>query len=367
MYFTAETLATNGRLLRQWESLWAQRNIWDKSHKLMTNAYKGAMDQETLASNALLGDGLGRDFWAEIDRQIVQMRDQEIGMEIINDLMSVQTILPVGKTAKLYNVVGDIADDVSISLDGQPPYSFDHTEYASDGDPIPVFTAGYGVNWRVAAGLNTVGIDLVLDSQAAKMRKFHKRRVNYYLNGDATIQVQNYPAQGLKNHRNTIKINLGAGAGGVNIDLTTAATDALLAFFGQAGAFGARARANQVDAYDVLWVSYEIWANLARPYLININNGANGVIGGSVMTAIMPFIPAKVIKPTYALSGNEFLAYQRRQDVVSPLIGMAVGVVPLPRPMPQNNYNFQIMSAEGLQVKRDGAGLSGVLYGANLA
>ena len=60
---------------------------------------------------------------------------------------------------------------------------------ASDGDPIPVFTAGYGVNWRHAAGLNSVGIDLVLDSQMAKMRKFNQKRVNYYLNGDSKIQV----------------------------------------------------------------------------------------------------------------------------------------------------------------------------------
>ncbi len=44
-------------------------------------------------------------------------------MEIVNDLMGVQTVLPIGKTAKLYNVSGDIADDVSISIDGQAPYS----------------------------------------------------------------------------------------------------------------------------------------------------------------------------------------------------------------------------------------------------
>ncbi len=109
-------------------------------------------------------------------------------MEIVNDLIGVQTVLPVGKTAKLYNVVGDIADDVSVSIDGQAPFSFDHTDYASDGDPIPVFTAGYGVNWRHAAGLNSVGIDLVLDSQMAKMRKFNQKRVNYYLNGDSKFR-----------------------------------------------------------------------------------------------------------------------------------------------------------------------------------
>ena len=94
-----------------------------------------------------------------LTNRALQLRDQEVGMEIVNDLIGVQTALPVGKTAKLYNVVGDIADDVS-GIDGQALFSFDHTDYASDGDPIPVFTAGYGVNWRHAAGLNSAGIDL---------------------------------------------------------------------------------------------------------------------------------------------------------------------------------------------------------------
>jgi len=364
MYFTAETLATNRRLQGHWNELWANRNIWNQHHDMMVNAYRSSMTPEMLAANAI--GGFTREFWAELDRQVIQLRDQEIGMEIINDLMSVQTILPIGKTAKLYNVTGDIADDVSVSIDGQAPYSFDHTDYDSDGDPIPVFTAGYGVNWRHAAGLNTVGIDLMLDSQAAKLRKFHKRRVNYYLNGDPSISVDGYKAQGMKNHRNTTKINLGAGAGGANIDLTTCTPAEALHFFGPTGAFGINARRNKVTRYSKLWLSAEIMANLSKPYLIDINSGTNALMGGTVLDAIGKFIPAESIQQSYALTGNEFLAYERRQDVISPLVGMAVGIVPLPRLMPQSNYNNQIMSAEGISVKRDGDGLGGVVYGAEL-
>jgi len=364
MYFTAETLATNRRLQGHWNELWANRNIWNQHHDMMVNAYRSSMTSEMLAANAI--GGFTREFWAELDRQVIQLRDQEIGMEIINDLMSVQTILPIGKTAKLYNVTGDIADDVSVSIDGQAPYSFDHTDYDSDGDPIPVFTAGYGVNWRHAAGLNTVGIDLMLDSQAAKLRKFHKRRVNFYLNGDPSISVDGYKAQGIKNHRNTTKINLGAGAGGANIDLTTCTPAEALHFFGPTGAFGINARRNKVTRYSKLWLSSEIMANFSKPYLIDINGGTNALMGGTVLDAIGKFIPAESIQQSYALTGNEFLAYERRQDVITPLVGMAVGIVPLPRLMPQSNYNNQIMSAEGISVKRDGDGLGGVVYGAEL-
>lgn len=359
MFLTQQAISAHPRLMGHFQELQANRNIWNNQNAAMLNANRAAMTPDMLQANALAG--LGREFWAEVDRQIVQLRDQEVGMEIVNDLLQVQTVLPVGKTAKLYNAVGDIADDVSISLDGQAPYSFDHTEYSSDGDPIPVFTAGYGVNWRHAAGMQTVGIDLVLDSQAAKMRKFNKKLVSYTLDGDSKIQVENYPGQGLRNHRNTVKVNLGAGAGGANINLTTAPAAELIAFF-STGAFGQAAMANKVAKYDVVWLSPQAMLNMTQAYFVN------GQAVGTVMDQVRRFAPrVGEFRETFALNGNEFLGYQRRQDVVSPLVGMATGVVPLPRPLPQVNYNFQIMAAMGIQVKRDDEGLSGVIYGANIA
>ncbi len=163
MFLTQAAIAANPRLLGHFQALQANRNIWNNQDAALIQANRAVMTPEMLQANALAG--LGREFWQEVDRQIVTFRDQETGMEIVNDLLAVQTVLDIGKTVKSYNIAGDIADDVSISIDGQAPYSFDHTEYDNDGDPVPIFTAGYGVNWRHDAGLRTAGIDLVLDSR----------------------------------------------------------------------------------------------------------------------------------------------------------------------------------------------------------
>ena len=355
MFLTQSNIAAHPRLMGHYQELQANRNIWNRKNEVMLAANRSIMTPDMLQANALAG--LQREFWAEVDRQIIQYRNQEVGMEILNDLLGVQTVLPIGKTVKLYNVVGDIADDVSVSIDGQAPYSFDHTEYDSDGDPIPVFSAGFGVNWRHAAGMSSVGIDLVLDSQAAKLRKYYKRIVSYLLDGDKKIQVQGYKAQGIRNHRNTVKIDLGAS--GANIDLTTAPQQEVIDFFTK-GAFGQSARGNKVAAYDVLWVSPDIYGNLDSDYV----NG--GVVSGTIRERILARAKIRDIRETYALEGNEFLAYERRQDVISPLVGMAVGTVPLPRPLPNTNYNYQILSAMGLQIARDDEGLTGVVYGAEL-
>ncbi|EER4310909.1 hypothetical protein F7919_001831 [Escherichia coli] len=347
MYFTKENLAANSRLQAHWAELWAQRNIYNNQHNAMIAANKANMTTEMLACNAV--GGFEKEFWKEIDNQIIELNTEEIGIEIVNDLMTVQTVLPIGKTLKMYSVAGDINDEVVMSMDGQVPHGFDHTEYGSDGDPIPMFAAGYGVNWRHAAGLNTVGIDLALDSQRLKLKKFNKARVDFYLNGNERMVVDGHKAMGLKNHKNTQQLTL-------TIDLTTAGFEEIIDFF-TVGEFGVLARNNFVAKYDRLWVSPEIMANLARPHIVN------GAIVGSVLDIIKPFAPVGEITQTFALKGNEILGYQRRKDVVTPLIGMTTGVVPLPRMMPTDNYNFRIMSAEGLQITSDMLGRSGVVYG----
>lgn len=349
MYFTKENLAANSRLQAHWAELWAQRNIFNDQHNAMIAANKANMTAEMLACNAV--GGFEKEFWKEIDNQIIELNTEENGIEIVNDLMAVQTVLPIGKTLKMYSVAGDINNEVVMSMDGQVPHGFDHTEYGSDGDPIPMFAAGYGVNWRHAAGLNTVGIDLALDSQRLKLKKFNKARVDFYLNGNERIVVDGHKAMGLKNHKHTQQLTL-------TIDLTTAGFEDLIDFF-TIGEFGVLARNNFVAKYDRLWVSPEIMANLARPHIVN------GAIAGSVLDVIKPFAPVGEITQTFALKGNEILGYQRRKDVVTPLIGMTTGVVPLPRFMPTDNYNFRIMSAEGLQITSDMLGRSGVVYGHN--
>lgn len=347
MYFTKENLATNARMQGHWSELWAQRNIFNAQHDAMIAANKANMTSEMLACNAV--GGFAKEFWKEIDNQIIELNTEEIGIEIVNDLMGVQTVLPIGKTLKMYSVSGDINDEVVMSMDGQAPHGFDHTEYGSDGDPIPMFAAGYGVNWRLAQGLNTVGIDLALDSQRLKLKKFNKARVQFYLNGNENINVDGHKAMGIKNHKNTQQLTL-------TTDLTTAQFDALIDFF-TIGEFGVLARNNFVAKYNVMWVSPEIMANLARPHIVN------GAVVGSVLNTVMPFAPVGEIRQTFALKGNEIIAYQRRRDVISPLIGMTTGVVPVPRTMPTDNYNFKIMSAEGLQITCDMLGRSGVVYG----
>lgn len=357
MFFTREQLQANAAMRSHWNALWAERNIYNLAQAQQiqaANAHIG--DAAIMAANE--GGSFAQEFWQELDAQILQLRDETTGMEILNDLLSVQTVLNVGKTAGLYTKVGGIADDVSVSIDGQSPYTHDQVGYDTGGDPIPVFTAGFGVNWREAVGLNTVGIDKVLDSQAAKQVVFNRALVAYALTGDANVSVGGYKGMGLKNHINTKKINLNAAH--ENVNLTTANQAALDAFF-STGAFATVRFANHVDVYDVVWVSPAVWRNINAPYMLNGSD-----TGRTIQDALKATWGVGEFRMTYALTGNELLGYERRKTSVSPLVGMTTGITAKPRFLPNDNYNFQIMAAMGMQVKSDSTGKSGVIYAADL-
>lgn len=352
MFFEPSAIQANHHMPHHWEAMWGSRRYAEAiDTQLRANAQAAGMQVNA--------DGITREYWKAFDNQVLELRDQETGMEIVTDLLAVQTVLPIGKTVNIYTKATGIDKSVTVSMDGQAPYSFDHVDYEGEGDPVPIIMAGFGVNWRMFAGLQTVGIDAALDSQRAKQREYNRQLVSLALDGRSNINVNSYQSQGLRNHRNTKKINLGSGAGGVNIDLTTATAAQLIGFF--QGAFATALTANRVMRLDKMWVSPEIDANLSKVYV------ENGVTVGTVKDYLLRFIRVGDIQSTFALTGNEFLGYVRSRDVVSPLVGMPTSVLPMPRPMPETNYNFRIMGAMGMQVKTDADGRGGVFYGANLA
>jgi len=303
----------------------------------------------------------GLDFWRETDRTTKGVLDNDQGREFLTDLLGLAVPLNIGKTSRAYAIGTDVSKDVQRSMDFKIPTSHDHSEVAYDSDPIPTFTAGYGVNFRQAAGQLSEGIDIATDTQALKMKWVLSNVADYMLTGDASIKVDGQTGQGIKNHRNTKKVNLGPA--GFNIDLSANATtnDAIFTFWTRD--FIKQLDDNYVNAVDVLWVSPEMMRRL------NLAYSASGAFKeGTLKDYVMQFTSGRIkdIRQTFKLTGNEFFAYVRDKEFIAPLVGAALAVVPIARTTPVDNYNFMIYGAMGLQIKADVNGRSGVFYGANL-
>lgn len=324
---------------------------------MMVNARKAHEAKEK--RDFQVNSALTQRAWVDIDRAVVGLRDQVHGIEIVDYLDGVTRATPLGKYALEYSMAGDIDQSIAVDLEGATPITYDHTAYDSDGDPIPVFHGGFGVSARQQASLQTLDINLMLDSERVKIQAFHREIVNYTLRGNSNIRIGQYAGQGLLNHRNTYKIDLGAS--GVNVDLTTATPAQLEAFF--QNVFSQAIDDNELGFVTKWFVSPEIYRNLTKSWAI----ATSGDGQGSVLDRLIDYMGVRggkdAIQMTYALSGNEFLAINLDRQYVEKPVGQGMIVLPRTRENFLSPQNADIYAAQGVSVKRDFKGRSGVIYG----
>lgn len=343
---------------------------YDKQFALVQNQRKLAMavqqDIVDRFGHSLSGDDLVKNdaqqfdlkWWADIDRRAIETRDNDRGRELLTDLMKLATPVDIGFTIKTYGMQNGIDDQVKISMDGQTPVVYDHTDTSQTGDPIPIFNTGFGINWRKWLGQRNANLNTLADSQALKMKDILERMCNYCLDGDKRIKEAGFQGQGIRNHRNTRKIDMTVA--GIDLTATATTNDAIVDFWNQK--FAVQLDANYITGkIDVVWVSPEIDRRMKRPF-----SEAAGFKSGTLEQAILLFGRVGEFRVTHKLKGNEFLAYNRDRDVITPLVGQALATVPVERRGPRDNFNFEIWGAMGIQIKADSNGRGSVFYAAKL-
>lgn len=337
----------------QFDLVMERRQLHNHAQSVIVDRFGGAINHATLQNNY---DGMfPKDFWLEIDRNAIDIREDDRGREVMTDLMGISTPLSIGKTVKAYTMLKDVSDNVAITIDGNGEIDFDHADYSDDADPVPIFEAGFGVSWRLNKGLTEDGIELITDTSRLKTKIVMERMADYLLSGAEDVVIKGKKGQGLKNHRNTIKIDLTVDG----IDLANGDTQDIMDWFTVKLPF--HLDAQFVEQLDVMWVSPEIMRRLQTPL-----SKVDGFKEGTLLEYIKRYGRVRDIRRTYKNKGNEWFGYIKSRDSLTPLVGSALATVPVPRVMPMDNYNFLQWGALGMQVKRDINGRSSVFYAANL-
>lgn len=294
-----------------------------------------------------------KDFFQEVDRVIQEVRFNDKYV-FLNDLAGIATPMNIGKLSYVNVTSGDVNEQVKRGMDFGLLKEFDDISTATDKNPVPVFTGGVGMNYRKSMGLQSEGVDLMLQALKLKRVKMGWNIGDYMLNGDASVVADGQVGQGIKNHRNTYQIQLGAA--GANIDLTTAAPDEVVAFFQQY--MKTVCNANVVTKIDKVYVSPEIMINLLQPL-----SNASGFKEGSLLDQVLRFAPhIGSIEQDFAFSGNEFIAYVRDKEIISPLVALPLTSYMKTRLDPYENYNTCLVSAQGLKITSTQNGKKGVFY-----
>ncbi|MDP1599011.1 major capsid protein [Phenylobacterium sp.] len=346
MRYFDETLVANHSEHRNW---WGELSV-NREHFHRSETSHAALIAEMGVANA--ASILPRDAWLEMDgitRRV--MRDDE-GEVYMRDLMALAKPVNIGKLVHMTRVSSD-AGKVVRSMSGQVPVGMDKVVYDYRGAPVPIFSTAYGREWREWNTLQSENFDALLDDQEAHTAALRRDQADYVLNGDIKLSVKGYKGYGIRNNPLTKLVNLGSGAGGANINLTTATADALDVFFSQT--LGAMLDANLIVGKVNLYISPDIARAWDKTY-----SGSAGFKEGTVFDFLKKNRRINKIEVTYKLTGNEFFGFVPSSEYIRPLVGMAMNTTAMARPNPTDNYQFLVMGALGLEERADYNGKSGV-------
>lgn len=338
-YFDTQLVANSAMHRAWWGQVQTDREWFHRS-------------EDSLASVANASVILPRDAWLEMDTITRRVMRADEGQAWMADLMPLARTIDIGKIVSMNRVSGD-AGAVVRSISGQVPVGLDKVTYDYRGTPVPIFSAGYGREWREWNTLSSENFDALSDDQEAITAKIRRDMALYVLNGDTSIVFQGYPGYGIKTSPFSKIINIGPS--GANIDLTTADWPAMDAFFN--GAFGAMLDANLIVGKVNLNISPEIARNLDK----QVNTSA-GLTLGTRLEQLLKNRRINKINVSYELTGNQFFGYVPSAEYIRPLVGMAVNTTAITRQNPTDNYQFLVMGALGIEIRADINGRSGVFY-----
>ena|SRR5690554_513193 len=339
-YFDKELVA-NSKLHKQW---W-QELCANRRHFHQVEDHLASMHANTAAL-------LPRDAWRDLDDVTRRVMRNDEGQAYMADLMPLAKAVNIGKLVHLNRVSSD-AGSVTRSMSGQVPQDMDKVDYDFRGNPVPIFTGGYGREWREWNTLQSENFDALADDQEAAVAAVRRDMARYALRGDDSITIQGYQARGLLNHEFTNQIDLGAA--GVNVDFTDATPAEWEAFISQT--LGGAMDDNHITQDVVMVVSPEIGRNLDLGW-----SAPDEFKMGSRREWIERSRRINKIVVTFELSGNEMFFFVPSSEFVRPLVGQAVSTIAMPRQYPMANYQFVIAGAMGIEVRADYFGRSGVFY-----
>lgn len=300
---------------------------------------------------------LPRDAWLEMDDITRRVMRNDEGQAYMADLMPLAKAVDIGKLVHMTRVASDVNSNVNRSLSGQVPNDMDKVVYDYRGTPVPIFSTGYGREWREWNTLQSENFDALADDQEATVAKIRRDMAQYALDGDSSIVFQGYTGHGIRSNPLSKTINLGDGAAGYDIDLTATATtsDDIDAFFTQG--LGSLLDDNYIAAPVNLYISPEIGRRFDQSY-----SGSSGFKGGTLMDYLLTNRRIGKIAVTYELSDNEFFGFVPSSEYIRPLVGMAVNTTAKTRMNPTDNYQFLVMGAMGLEIRADYNNRTGVFY-----
>jgi len=343
-FLDKQILAANGAPARkQYDEITARRRFANNN-------------ESHLAAMQGLDVNVGRipqDVYRDFDAQTKSLMTGDEGGVLLDDLLPLARSVDIGKIVSEYRRVSD-GTVARSSISGQHAKPVDHVAYDYDGALVLIHDSAFGREWREMEAMRSEGFSPIVDDQAAATRAVRRKVLDNFINGDSNAVFKGVSSFGIKNSPGTQALNLGAG--GLNVDLTSPNTTYAQRQSVLVSAISLlQGRVNNVEGDIMIYTSPEVWFN-------QLGTGTNDTRFQTFLQGLQATPGVAGIKKTNALTGNQFFAIRMDRQYIQPVVGMAMTTTPMMRTTPFSDYHWLTWMAAGIQIKRDYAGRSGVLF-----
>ncbi|MCK4758733.1 MAG: phage coat protein, partial [Candidatus Aminicenantes bacterium] len=213
-------------------------------------------------------------------------------------------------------------------------------------------------NFREWNGMTSEGFDGLIDDQRESVATLRQKLADSFMDGHLDkdgniIVVDALSWSGMRNDARVEQVDLGAA--GVNFDFTD-----------QAQTF-ATIEANFKEVRDIMWITNncqkELTYYVSREIASNFErNSSESYSSEKILNRLAQLMGVTAIKPTSKLTGNQMMGFPLDSSSISPIVGMGINTVAMPRPVYNSNYEFAVWGAIGFEVRQDFAGNTCAFY-----
>ena len=288
--------------------------------------------------------------YREVDNTPTIERNPSGFQSTLQQLMSGAQAVNIGKKIVKKRRVGE-AGVAGVSMSGRTDIVVDHTNSDYQGAIIPIFDAGYGVDWRDYSAGQSEGWDMLADDSREVQKTLLNKVDNFLWEGDSSISFDGISWAGLKGAQQ------GISQYSLQADLSAAATSAEDIVREVRAVINVLKIDNNLDGQFTLKVSRQIMANL-----LNIGN-FNDSAFGSILDMIKRVCPElSSITEDPKLVGNQLFIGLFSSEGLHARSGMALSTYALPRFKHGDSFDFVKWLAVGFMANETKAGLNCAVY-----